>query len=91
MVKVGRYNYELSPKKDKKLRVIVKGKTIDFGQKGYEHFFDRTGLLPKKLNHGDKERRKDYLSRSKGITDKEGKLTWKDPTSANYHAIRILW
>ena len=69
----------------------VKGKVIHFGQKGYKHFKDKTGLLPKNLNHGDPERRKDYLSRSKGITDKEGNLKWKDPTSANYHAIRILW
>lgn len=91
MVKIGKYEYKLSTNKNKKLMVIVNNKTIHFGQKGYEHFKDRTGLLDKKLNHGDKERRKRYLSRATNIKDKSGKLTANNPESANYHAIRILW
>ena len=32
-----------------------------------------------------------YLSRSGGITDKNGKLTKNNPLSANYWARRYLW
>jgi hypothetical protein len=91
MVKVGRYDYELSTKKDKKLMVRVKGKLIHFGFKGMQHFKDKTGLLPKSLNHGDKTRQKNFLTRSAGIRDKQGKLTKNNPMSPNYHARRVLW
>lgn len=91
MVKIGKYNYELSEKKDKKLKVKVNNKVIHFGQIGYEHYFDKTGLLNKKLNHKDKERRKRYLLRAKNIKDKSGKLTATNPESPNYHSINILW
>lgn len=91
MVKVGKYDYKVSTNKNKKLMVIVNGKTIHFGQKGYQHFFDKTKLLDKNLNHKDKKRRERYLSRSKKIVDKNGKLTMNNPNSANYHAIRVLW
>lgn len=89
--KIGAYEYTISPNKNKKLRVVVNGKTIDFGDVNYEHYFDKTGLLDKKLNHNDKERRKQYLARAMNIVDKNGKKTEADPTSANYHAIRVLW
>jgi hypothetical protein len=56
-----------------------------------EHFKDKTGLLPKSLNHGDKERRKNYLTRTAKIKDGKGKLTKDNPSSANYHARRVLW
>ena len=89
--KIGKYIYYKSDKPNKKLMVVVNGKVIHFGQVGYEHYKDKTGLLDPKLNHGDKERRKDYLKRAKGIKDKEGNLTYKDPESANYHSVRLLW
>jgi len=91
MVKVGRYEYSLSPRKDFKLRTEVNGKTIDFGRTGSEHFKDKTGLLDPKLNHGDKTRRKNYLTRSAGIKNKAGELTKDNPNFANYHARRALW
>jgi hypothetical protein len=91
MVKVGKYNYERSDKKFKKLKVKVGNRTIHFGDIRYKHFKDKTGLLPKSLNHGDKQRRKNYLTRSGGIKDKDGKLTKNDPLSPNYHARRVLW
>ncbi len=91
MVKVGKYNYELSTAKGKKLMTTVNGKIIHFGQKGYEHFFDKTGLLPKSLNHNDPERRKSYRSRTAKITYKDGSLTATDPSSPNYHARAVLW
>ncbi len=86
-----KYNYELSTKKGKKLMVVVKGKTIHFGDVNYDHFNDKTGLLDKKLNHRAKKRQENYLARARGIKDKEGKLTYKDPMSPNYHAVRVLW
>tara|TARA_R100000353_G_scaffold157111_2_gene116152 strand:+ start:4929 stop:5222 length:294 start_codon:yes stop_codon:yes gene_type:complete len=97
MVKIGRYNYEKSTNPNKKLMVVVekdgKKRTIHFGNRkapANEHFFDKTRIW-KSLDHGDKERRKNYLSRSAGIKNKEGKLTKDDPFSPNYHARRILW
>ena len=74
MVKVGKYNYERSEKKFKKLKVKVGDKTIHFGDTRYQHFKDKTGLLAKSLNHGDKARRQNYLTRSGAIRDKDGKL-----------------
>jgi len=64
----------------------------DLGQviKDYQHFKDKTGIW-KSLDHGDKERRKNYLSRASGIKDGQGNLTKNNPLSPNYHAIRILW
>ncbi len=82
-VKVGRYTYELSDRKNKKLKTIVSGKEIHFGDKRYKHYFDKTGLLSKRLNHGDEDRRRNYLTRTKPLGN--------DPTKANYHARKILW
>ena len=70
---------------DKKLVVRVvegkKEKLIHFGHKDYSNY----GV------HTDKERLKNYLSRSGGIRNKEGKLTKDDHFSANYWARRVLW
>lgn len=90
MIKIGKFNYEKSTRKDKKLMVIVNGKKIHFGNPNYQHYKDKTGLW-KELDHLDKKRRKNYLSRSGGIRNKEGKLTKDIESSPNYHAIRILW
>lgn len=93
-VRVGNYVYKKSTRPDKKLMVVVKrkggDKTIHFGARDMEHFKDKTGIWKSK-DHGDDKRRKSYLRRAKGIKNKAGELTWKDPMSANYHAIRILW
>jgi hypothetical protein len=90
-VRVGGHVYYRSTRPKKKLMVRVGDQWIHFGSLDYEHYHDRTGLLPKDLNHGDKARRESYLKRSKWIRDADGKLTAMDPTSANFHAIRILW
>jgi hypothetical protein len=90
MVKVGKYTYEKSTRKDKKLMTRVDGKLIHFGNPKYQHFKDKTGIWRNK-NHGDPERRKNYLSRAKGIKLKDGSLAWKNPKSPNYHAVKILW
>ena len=90
MVKVGRYNYERSTRADKKLMVVVHGKTIHFGSSQMGHFKDRTGIWSR-LDHGDKKRRANYLARSAGIRDGQGRLTKDDPMSPNYHSRRIFW
>jgi len=90
-VKINKYEYEKSNRKDKKLKVKVNNKTIHFGNPKYQHFKDKTDLLPKSLNHGDKKRRDNYLKRSKAIKNKKGELTYLNPESPNYHAVRILW
>jgi hypothetical protein len=85
------YKYYVSDKPNKKLMVDVNGKRIYFGATGYEQFKDKTFLLDPDTNHLDPKRRKNYLSRSLKIKDKKGNLTYLNPESANYHAIRILW
>jgi hypothetical protein len=85
------FTYSLSDKPNKKLKVTVDSKVIHFGSSEYEHFFDQTKLLPTKLNHGDEKRRKAYLTRASKIKDKDGNLTVDNPTSANYHSVRVLW
>ena len=90
-MRIGKYEYEKSTRPGKKLMVKVNNKTIHFGSSSKnEHFKDLTGIWSS-LDHNDKERRKNYLSRSAGIKNKKGELTKDDPTSANYHARRILW
>ena len=85
------YTYMRSDKKGKKLMVTVNNKRVHFGADGYTHFHDKTGLLPKSLNHDDKARRQSYLARTAKIRRKDGSLTANDPTSPNYHARKILW
>jgi hypothetical protein len=85
------YRFFKSEKPKKKLKVEINGKWVHFGQLPYEHFFDKTGLLDKDLNHGDDLRRKRYLQRSIPIRDKEGNYTVNDKNSPNYWAVRVLW
>lgn len=90
-MKIGKYEYFLSDKKNKKLYTIVDKKEVHFGDTRYQHFKDATGLLPKSQNHLDEKRKTSYIARGSKIKDKAGNLTANDPTSANYHALRILW
>lgn len=96
--KVGLSNVKYYPSnvKNKKYRVEFeyKGKNykVNFGDKRYEHFKDSTPLkLYKDQDHKDKERRKKYLSRAYGITNKQGEQTANDPTTANFWSIHYLW
>ena len=82
-VKVGRFYYSKSTRPGKKLMAVVGNKTIHFGAAGYEHYFDRTGLLPKRLNHKDSERRSRYHSRHSSDGN--------DTSTAGWHAKKILW
>lgn len=91
MVKVDGLEYQLSERKDKKLKVYVGNKWVHFGDKYSQNWGDKTKLLEKKYIHNDDNRRRLYLIRSAGIKDKNGKLTKDDVNSPNYHSRRILW
>ena len=81
-----------STQKNKKYMVLVNGKWIHFGDSRYEQFRDSTPLkLYSYLDHKDKERRKKYLLRAKGIKNKSGVLTYLDKSSPNYWSIKYLW
>lgn len=88
--KIGNYTYEKSTAKGKKLMTTVRGKKVHFGDKNMQQFKDKTGIYKSK-DHGDEKRRKSFRDRTAGIKNKSGKLTKDDPTSANYHARRVLW
>lgn len=48
MVKIGKYNYEKSTRKDKKLMTIVNGRRIHFGAKNMQHYKDKTKIWKEK-------------------------------------------
>jgi len=75
-----------STKQGKKGMVIVRGKE---GKKRLIHFGDSN--MKDFRQHKDSARRKNYLERSGGIRDKDGKLTKNNKNSANYWARKVLW
>ena len=83
-----------SPLPGKKYAVYVmrnnKKVLIHFGDSSMQHFKDKLGVWSK-LDHNDKARRKNYLTRSGGIRNKKGELTANNKNYANYWARRILW
>ena len=83
----------ISNRKNKKYDVITpKGKRISFGNSLYSQYKDSTGIGAfSYLDHKDPERRRLYLARAKGIRDKEGNLTYLNPESPNYYAVKYLW
>ena len=78
---------------DKKLMATFVNKdtgkenVIHFGATGYEHYFDKSNLLPKSLNHNDKKRRALYRIRHY----KDIKHLKNNTISAGYLAYYILW
>lgn len=85
--------FKESTRKNHKYMVKTPSKKwVHFGFKKMQQFRDSTGLgLYSHLDHGDSKRRKSYLARAKGIKDKNGNLTWKNPESANYYSVKYLW
>ena len=82
---------DLSERKNKKLKVMVNGKWIHFGDTRYEHFNNNLIRFKDFPVHNDKKRREEYLARAYGITDKKGRRTAYDINSPNYWSIRLLW
>ena len=85
-IKKPMYKPYKSSKAGKKGMVYVKGSG---GNKRLIHFGDSS--MQSFDQHKDKKRRANYLARSGGIRNKEGKLTAKDKNSPNYWARKILW
>jgi len=59
------------------------------GGKRLIHFGDST--MKDFTQHGSEKRKKNYLQRSGGIRNKQGKLTANDKNSANYWSRHINW
>tara|TARA_R100000657_G_C4654254_1_gene98348 strand:+ start:100 stop:396 length:297 start_codon:yes stop_codon:yes gene_type:complete len=75
-----------SSKQGKKGMVYVKNasggkKLIHFGDSNMKDF----------TQHGDKQRRANFLSRTSGITDKSGRKTANNKNTANYWSRTVLW
>ena len=80
-----------SSNKTKKYMVIRDGKpTIHFGSAINKHFYDKLRQY-RHLDHKDPKKRKSYLARSAGITNKQGQLTKDNPAYANYWSRKYLW
>ena len=70
-----------SGRKNKKYVGTYKGKDIHYGDSRYQDFID----------HQDLDRRHRYRQRASKITDKNGKLTYKDKSKANFWSYFTLW
>lgn len=70
-------------KKKYLVRFIHRGhlREVHFGHVDYQDY----------TQHGDEQRRHNYLRRSAGIRDGSGQPTKDDPMSPNYWSRRILW
>ena len=81
-----------STRPDKKYMVRTpKGKLIHFGDAKMEHYEDKALGIWSHLDHGDIMRRMNYRKRAKGIRNKDGKQTYKDPEYANFYSYHLLW
>lgn len=90
MVRVGKYNYEKSTRKDKKLMTRVDGQLIHFGDAKAQHYYDKTDIWSQ-LNHYDTKRRASYRARHSAIKLADGRIAINDPRQPAYHSYRILW
>ena len=79
------YKPRTSNKQGKKGMVYV----MKNGKKRLIHFGDAN--MKDFRQHKDPQRRKNYLNRSGGIRDKQGRLTKNNRNSANYWSRKILW
>ena len=88
------YEPFVSKSKNKKYSVYVlkegEKTLIHFGDKRYGQYKDKLGNYSN-LDHKDKKRQKSYLSRAKGIKNKQGDFTYKDKDTSNYWAVNYLW
>ncbi len=70
-----KYNAIIEDKKTKKRQ------KIPFGDRRYSQFFDATGLkLYSRLDHGDEQRRKNYLARHEKTRHKKWSPSWLSAT-----------
>jgi len=83
---------------NKKYKVMIfdkrgkKIKTVQFGDKRYTQYKDKTPLkLYSHLDHKDKKRRERYRTRHEAIKTKEGKKAYKIKYSPSWFSYNYLW
>ena len=80
--KLGAESLDYSKWKNNKYVVTLPGgKNLHFGSSKYPNF----------LIYKDEERKDRYLIRAKKIKNKQGQLSYKNPESANYWSVKLLW
>lgn len=72
---------ELSDKPNKKIKIVINGKVIHFGDKNSLTF----------LEGADDKKRKAYQARASKITNKDGEYTYKIRYTPNFLSFNILW
>lgn len=100
-IRIKNYIVEFLPTTDKskkKYKVVIynkegyKIKTLQFGDKGYEHYEDVTPLkLYSDMDHKDSVRRSQYRQRHSKIYKKDGKEAYKDPLKPAFYSWNFLW
>lgn len=89
--KIGKYIFQKSTRKGKKLMVVVKnGSNIHFGDKYSEHYRDKTGFYSD-LNHNDKQRRTSFRKRMEGIKLKDGSRAIDNKMQPAFYSYHYLW
>lgn len=70
----------------------IKIKTIQFGQKGFQHYQDKTPLKAySHLDHLDQKRRMNYRKRHSKILTKDGKPAYLNPLQSSFYSWHFLW
>lgn len=69
---------------------ISKPKTIRFGHRDYQHYYDKLGDW-KKLNHLDEKRRQKYRKRHSRIKTKDNKRAIDKIFSPAWFSYNFLW
>lgn len=72
---------ELSPLKDKKIRLWVNGRHIDYGLKSSQTW----------IENADEKKMKSYQARASKITNKNNEYTYLIPYTKNYLSFWTLW
>lgn len=81
-----KYRVELYDKYGNKL------KTLQFGEKGYNQYQDKTPLkFYSYLDHKDSKRRINYRNRHSKILTKKGKPAYQDPFQPSFYSWNFLW
>jgi hypothetical protein len=76
------YQYaELSNRPDKKIKVVIDGQTIHFGDKNSTTY----------LEGASDEKRDAYRARASKIKNKDGQYTYLIKYTPNYLAYHVLW
>jgi hypothetical protein len=71
----------LSNRPGKKIKIIINGKTIHFGDKNSTTFIEKE----------DEKKRMAYQARASKIKNKNGEYTYKIKYTPNYLAFHVLW